>query len=148
MKKKYDRKSPKVFNTSEPEAAYSQFLSNYDIVLSARTGYFFRDLIALSQNIQKKLEDLARIMGVSLRTLQRYAMDKRLSVAQSERLLEVSRLYGHGYQVFDSPGDFHEWMDMANVALGGVSPFSLLDTHAGISMVDDLIGRIEHGVYS
>ncbi len=33
-------------------------------------------------------------------------------------------------------------------ALGNKTPVSLLVSTAGVDMVDDVIGRIEHGVYS
>lgn len=48
-------------------------------------------------------------------------------------------------------GDFDkatDWLSSENNALGGVTPISLLDTDAGAQSVMDLLGRIEHGVYS
>ena len=40
------------------------------------------------------------------------------------------------------------WLATPNTALGGINPESLLGTDRGLKDVEDLLGRIEHGVYS
>ncbi|MDH5603942.1 MAG: DUF2384 domain-containing protein [Cyclobacteriaceae bacterium] len=132
----------------EPEAIYLSGESSISLIGQIRTGFSFKDMLAFSDTIEKGLSDFSTVLQVSLRTLQRYNEDKKLNQPQSERLWELSKLYGHGYSVFDSRGAFNQWMDTPNPLLGGVTPFSLLDTHAGLEMVNNLIGRIEHGVYS
>jgi uncharacterized protein (DUF2384 family) len=39
-------------------------------------------------------------------------------------------------------------MEQENRALGNIRPFELLDTMIGVAEVKNIIGRIEHGVYS
>lgn len=39
-------------------------------------------------------------------------------------------------------------LDEPHLALGGDSPLALADTELGAREVDDLLGRLEHGVYS
>lgn len=40
------------------------------------------------------------------------------------------------------------WLNTPNVALGGEVPAHLLNTPEGLRLVRDVVGRIEHGVYS
>ena len=133
---------------NEPEVVYNTISMPHSVIERVRLGFSFKELMKFSDTINKGLSDFASVLQVSLRTLQRYTEDKKLSRPQSERLLELSALYGHGYQVFGERGAFNNWMDTPNPMLGGVTPFSLLDTHTGAKMVDNLIGRISHGVYS
>jgi len=133
---------------NEPEVVYGHGQILSQVISATRLGFTFDDILKFQKTINKGLAGFAYILQISLRTLQRYTPEKKLNTPQSERLLEVSRMYGHGYEVFGSRKKFNQWMDVPNPALGGVTPFSLLDTRAGLEMVDDLIGRIEHGVLS
>ena len=40
------------------------------------------------------------------------------------------------------------WLSLGNRSLGGVTPLSLLDTDIGAQAVQDVLGRIEYGVFS
>jgi putative toxin-antitoxin system antitoxin component (TIGR02293 family) len=40
------------------------------------------------------------------------------------------------------------WLHTPNRALGGNLPLELLDTDLGSRQVEEVLGRIEHGVYS
>jgi putative toxin-antitoxin system antitoxin component (TIGR02293 family) len=40
------------------------------------------------------------------------------------------------------------WLESRNRALGGAPPLSLLDTDIGTQAAEDVLTRIEYGVYS
>jgi putative toxin-antitoxin system antitoxin component (TIGR02293 family) len=40
------------------------------------------------------------------------------------------------------------WLHTENRALGGQTPLALLDTDLGTRQVEEVLGRIEHGVFS
>lgn len=40
------------------------------------------------------------------------------------------------------------WLNSPNRACGGQSPLALLETDLGCKQVEDILGRIVHGVYS
>ena len=40
------------------------------------------------------------------------------------------------------------WLSSPQRALGGSTPLSLARTEVGAGLVEDLIGRLEHGVFS
>ena len=66
----------------------------------------------------------------------------------SERIYELARLFGLGYEVFDSKDDFKEWLMTPTRPLGNKKPFDLLDSSIGFEMVENEIIRIKYNVYS
>ena len=51
-------------------------------------------------------------------------------------------------EVLGSQEEASRWLDTPNRALGGRTPLELLDTDLGSRQVEDVLGRIAHGVYS
>jgi putative toxin-antitoxin system antitoxin component (TIGR02293 family) len=60
----------------------------------------------------------------------------------------VGRTAAHAEKVFGERAKASRWLHKPNRALGGVSPLSLLDTDLGTREVEQILGRIEYGVYS
>jgi putative toxin-antitoxin system antitoxin component (TIGR02293 family) len=102
----------------------------------------------LLQTMDISLEDMADILHTTDRTLRRYTDATILNTEQSERILELAKLYSYGKLVFDSLPTFKSWMNIPIVALGNKAPMQFLDTSLGINMVTQVLGRIEHGIYS
>ena len=93
-------------------------------------------------------DEMASFLHVSKRTLQRRAPQEALNQEQSERLIELARLYSKGAEVLGGIESFKRWMDTNIVSLGNKKPKDFLDTSIGINFLIDELGRIEHGVYS
>lgn len=93
-------------------------------------------------------DDLSSIFHVSKRTLIRRKPSDPLNPEQTERAIELARLYVRGEEVFDALDNFKEWMNSKILALGNKKPKAFLDTSLGINLVLDELTRIEHGVYS
>ncbi len=93
----------------------------------------------------------AAILGCSERKWSRVrAGDRnlRLSPTESDRLLRTRQLFEHAVRVFDDDKDAGTWLSAPNDALSGESPLALLDTDAGVRLVDDVLTRLEFGVYA
>jgi putative toxin-antitoxin system antitoxin component (TIGR02293 family) len=71
---------------------------------------------------------------------------KRLSPAESDRLYRLARVLQHANRVFETPEGSADWLHTPNAALGDQQPVTLLDTDIGVAQVDEVIGRIEHGI--
>ena len=101
-------------------------------------------------------EALARIIGVSLRTVVRRknvpqkaeSTAKRLSPVESDRLYRFARIVALAEDVFESREDAIEWLNSTQHGLGGAVPISMLQTDAGSREVEELLLRTEHGVIS
>lgn len=94
-------------------------------------------------------QQVAALMGVSPRTLERHQKDnKLLSSVQSDRLLRYARMAARAEQVFEDEQVAKNWLKRPNQALGGETPLSLLDTETGVEQVNQVLTRIEYGIYS
>lgn len=71
-----------------------------------------------------------------------------LSPEQSDRLARVVRAITRAEEALGDSEKATRWMRKENRALGGRRPLDLLASDAGTRMVDRVLGRIEHGVYS
>ena len=91
--------------------------------------------------------ELAYSLGVSERSLLRYPTQKALPAAVSERLLRLHDIYQLG-AVLGGPGEVTAWLRTKNTALGGEAPLRLLDTFAGMQLVEQVLGRLEWGLVS
>ena len=94
------------------------------------------------------LVEMASITHTSDRTLRRYKPQEKLSQEQSERMIELARLYSRGEQVFGSIASFRQWMDTSLLPFGNKKPKDFLDTSIGISMILNELGRIENGIFA
>ncbi len=66
----------------------------------------------------------------------------------SEKLVSLAEVYTRGIDVFGSLPTMLRWLQNPNRAMGGVTPFSLLQSAYGRAEVLNILGRIEWGVYS
>ncbi|MGJ7030353.1 type II RES/Xre toxin-antitoxin system antitoxin [Niabella hirudinis] len=92
--------------------------------------------------------EMARMIHTSDRTLRRYTAAQKLNAEQSERVIELARLYARGVDVFDDLDNFKTWMRVPVDALGAKKPIEFLDTSMGIELLMDELGRIEHGIFA
>jgi putative toxin-antitoxin system antitoxin component (TIGR02293 family) len=173
MKKSKNKLHPLASNElnilNEPYVAYGAILNSMDYRISgllnagfsAKTAGQDLDLISLIRvGISKKsldhliaqigysISDIASVLHVSDRNLRRYEPQEKLNAEQSERLVEMAKLYAKGEDVFGSIDTFNEWMNSEILALGNQTPKSFLDTSLGIQLLMKELSRIEHGVFA
>lgn len=122
--------------------------SESDLIPIIRKGLGKQHLESLMVSTGLTLAAMARILHVSERTMHRYADDTLLNPEISERLLEIARLYAKGQEVFGGLDPFKKWMQEPVQALGSKKPVEYLDTSIGIRLIQDELGRIEHGIFS
>jgi putative toxin-antitoxin system antitoxin component (TIGR02293 family) len=93
--------------------------------------------------------ELSMLLGTSERTLSRRKKEtKLLELPQSDRLYRLARIAALTREVFESDETARRWMRRPNRALGGLTPFEMLDTDIGAQKVNEVLARIEYGVYS
>jgi putative toxin-antitoxin system antitoxin component (TIGR02293 family) len=103
---------------------------------------------SLLKAIRVSQADLARALGIPERTLARRKREGTLNSEESAKLLRLARVVGRANEVFEDSEPALHWLKSPNSALGGKTPFSLLDTDIGAESVLDTLGRIEHGVFA
>lgn len=95
-----------------------------------------------------KREEVGWALGLSSRTLARRKQERRLSPGESDRLFRFVRIAVQVSEVLGGREQASRWLHTPNRALGGQMPLELLDTDLGSRQVEEILGRIEHGVYS
>lgn len=76
----------------------------------------------------------------------RLAENKPLTTTETDRLYRVEKVLARATEVLEDEAAATAWIQHRIRSLGGVTPLSLLDTDAGVDLVMDTLGRIEHGI--
>jgi putative toxin-antitoxin system antitoxin component (TIGR02293 family) len=120
----------------------------HEFIDMIRHGVPRKSMDHLMQSTGITPEEMAAIMHTSERTLRRYEPHKLLNPEQSERIIELARLYSRGEEVLGDKESFKEWMDANVLALGNKKPKTYLDTSLGIELLMEELGKIEQGVFA
>jgi len=105
-------------------------------------------LTNLATYLQLSLNQMAQILPISERTIQRYETAELFDRPISEQILHIARVAARGSQVFGDKMKFLSWLRQPNTALANQTPLDLLKSRFGTDMVLDELGRMEHGVFS
>jgi putative toxin-antitoxin system antitoxin component (TIGR02293 family) len=119
------------------------------IYASVRRGLSYSSFLRFQRNTELPTPVLAELTQIPPRTLARRKQEGRLDPEESDRLVRVARIFGRALELFE--GDVRaarEWLTSEQLALGGLVPLELAKTDVGAREVDDLIGRLEHGIPS
>ena len=119
-----------------------------DVVETLRQGLPISSFESLQSAMDVSAKDLAQTASIAVRTLARRKKEGRLHKDESERLLRISALFDRAVEVLESREDARHWFKTPKRALGGSSPFEYADTEPGAREVEDLLGRLEYGVFS
>ncbi|MEO9869818.1 type II RES/Xre toxin-antitoxin system antitoxin [Ekhidna sp.] len=114
----------------------------------ASEGISKSDFLVIVSDTGLNLTEFSALLPVSKRTIEKTKEKDLLSPAVSDRVLQIASLYQHGNLVLGSSSAFKEWLHSSLISLGGQKPIKFMNNDTGISMINDLLGRIEHGVYS
>lgn len=124
-------------------------LAIFTLIGQARAGLAKAEVRDVSRQLELTVRELAPILDTTERTLaRRLEGTGELGKSESERLLLLRQLAEHGVDVFEDQGKFNRWLRRPLPLLANQSPLDLLDTASGFQVVDELLGRIEYGVYS
>lgn len=124
------------------------FLGAGEVVGRIRAGLPMAEFFALRELLDATGEELAERLGMSRSTWARRKQSGRLSVDESDRLVRYARLFGRAEQVVGASDAARDWLRTANRAFGFIAPLDYASTEAGAREIENLLGRIEHGVFS
>jgi len=123
--------------------------SPYDLIHIATRGVNANVIKNFRIYFNLPRESTAHMLNISEPTLYRWIRaNKNLDRNFSVKLFEIADLFLYGSEVFGSKDNFFKWLNLPNTALGGMEPQELVDIPGGVSKIKDVLGRIEHGVYS
>ena len=120
-----------------------------ELIRQLERGFSFKTLLALESRSGLTLPRLGTVIGIPERTLARRKASGKLTTDESERLLRIAGIFEDAVNLFE--GDVPAamtWLTTPRKALGGRPPLSYARTEPGAREVEDLIGRLEHGIFS
>ncbi len=121
---------------------------NDDFVETVRGGLPYASLEALTRSLGRDVGELGAVVGIPPRTLARRKHQRLLSPVESDRLYRIAYIAHIASATFGGLEPSRVWLSRANRALGGVTPLSLLDTDIGCRQVEDVLSRLNYGIYS
>ncbi|MEH6824871.1 MAG: antitoxin Xre/MbcA/ParS toxin-binding domain-containing protein [Motiliproteus sp.] len=139
-------KSPKVLLnqvTGVPSGDRSKMLINI------RQGLPFSVIETLEQEYGAPRKELADVLSIAISTLTRRKKEGRLHPDESDRVARLARIKDASVAMMQGNDEAAvEWLHSPQELLGNETPMEHISTEMGARDVEDLIGRIRHGVFS
>jgi putative toxin-antitoxin system antitoxin component (TIGR02293 family) len=110
-------------------------------------GFSFDALERLRRALDVPLSRFADLVRIPPRTLARRKEARRLQPDESDRLLRLARIVGLAIQLFEGGlAEARTWLMSSHPALGNQVPLEFAASEVGAREVENLIGRLEHGI--
>jgi putative toxin-antitoxin system antitoxin component (TIGR02293 family) len=120
-----------------------------ELISEVERGFSFDVLRRLSSYMGLNVTVLASVIDLPERTLARRRSSGKFAPEESERLLRISNIFEKAVALFE--GDVVvavKWLTTPKKALNHLPPLLYSRTEVGAREVENLIGRLEHGVFS
>jgi len=112
-----------------------------------RSGLPYQALDRLQKAAGLNQAEIATVVGIPERTIVRRKSEGRLTPTESDRVDRITRLLELATKVLEDEEKARSWLHRPNRGLAGKTPLELLDTDRGVRTVEDILMRIEHGIY-
>ncbi|HKK19512.1 MAG TPA: antitoxin Xre/MbcA/ParS toxin-binding domain-containing protein [Opitutales bacterium] len=131
----------------EAQSAYAE--NPAGMVDRILAGLSVEEFDTLREMLGLSVDQMAGKIGISVATLsRRRAKRQLLDRDHSDRLMRYARLYWQAVDYFEGDAaTARDWLARPARGLAGRSPLEFAETEMGAREVEDLIGRLEHGVY-
>ena len=131
----------KDFMPYKPESAI-------DFINVTSNGISKSAIINLASVLRIPMKNMAALLNLSYKTLGRKKKTDTLDSMTSSLSIEIANTVSKGLSVFEDTDKFNRWLHKENRALNGRVPFELMKTPTGLKLVNQILGRIEEGVYT
>ena len=123
--------------------------SEFDLITAGQKGIAKASVDELANYLGISRKAMAEdIFDLSVKTMERKSPKDKMDRRTSAHALEIAKVVQHAYEVFEDEEKLKHWVNKENKALNGTKPVSLFSTLTGLNMVNDVLGRIEEGIYS
>lgn len=112
-----------------------------------RQGIPYDSIEVISKRLNRPIKSVLTLVGLAQTTYNKKKSEHSLLDSRdSELILLITELLDFGLEVFNNEEEkFQRWLKKSNLALGGNSPESMLDTTTGINEVKFGLNRLEFG---
>lgn len=119
------------------------------LVRKVQEGFPFAAIEKFRKTTNFSIDEIAEWVRIPARTMSRRRVEGRLQPDESDRLLRASVVFEKAVELFE--GDVPaatQWLQTSQPALGDHTPLEFTKTEVGAREVENLIGRLEHGVFT
>lgn len=107
------------------------------------------ELTDLQTSLDLPSERVLSLVGLSKATFhRRKTAGTNLNPLVSDRVVRFALLLSKAITVFGSQDEANQWLKSPQFGLGGAVPLDFAKSEVGAREVENLLGRIEHGVYT
>jgi len=106
---------------------------------------FFDQLV---QNLNISAKMLCGIVSINARTLNRRKTEGKFNREESDRIMRIHLLFQFAKKVLGDNQEAASWLNTPQLALNRQIPLELASTEIGSREVEDLLGQIQHGIFS
>lgn len=131
----------KQFMTNEP-------VSGLDFLNASLNGVSKQSVESLAGVLGIPMKEMAVLLNLSYKTLARKKKTDVLNNLVSSLSIEIANTIAKGLSVFEDVDALNRWLHKENKALNNQKPFDLMNTPTGLKLINQILGRIEEGVYS
>ncbi len=118
------------------------------IVQRVRAGFPFKSVASLQKATNLSWTEISRFVAIPQRTLTRRQREGRLRPDESDRVLRASAIFDMVVELFEGDTEAaRKWLETPQAGLGGETPLDFASTEVGAREVENLVGRLEHGVF-
>ena len=129
--------------------AYDEVQDNAAMAQRVEAGLPVAEVVQFGKQAGFTTDEIAQLIRIPARTYaRRVASKSRLKVPEGERAVRIMRLFDRAKQVFGTNENTRRWFNAKILALGRKTPLEYAQTEPGAREVENVIGRIEHGVFS
>ncbi|MBA2335477.1 MAG: DUF2384 domain-containing protein [Acidobacteriota bacterium] len=121
-----------------------------EFITQVLSGFPFQAMGMLGKKTGLTSAQIRAAIGMSERTLarRRKAAGKKFTIEESDRLVRISRVFALALDLFEGNAEAAKrWMLNPNRAFNE-APMTMIRTEVGSREVENLIGQLEHGVFS
>ncbi|EGQ7918584.1 DUF2384 domain-containing protein [Vibrio parahaemolyticus] len=144
----------KSFKPKQPHKANFWFMLGIEDAETGRTdavhkGFepkVYRNIVERVKLSQNEFQNVTLIPVSTIK--RRLKNDERFNTQESDAIYRLAMLLKLATELFDDEERALEWMKENVYGLGGKRPLDMVSTTVDFEIVKDLIGRLEHGVFS
>jgi len=112
--------------------------------LPSQTVFFLQNLLEAGD------DEYSSTLGVSTKWLSRYRKTPKLhlGIEVSDKLYRIARIYKLAEEILENKASAIKWLHRPQMGLNERVPLELIKTEVGAKEVEELLYRIEYGMYS
>lgn len=119
------------------------------ILHNLKNGLSFDSIDTLADAYDTPRKHIASVLSITASTLNRRKKEGRLQPTESDRVARLARLKDAAVDMMNGDNDAAiQWLKTPLAILGGETPLEHASSELGAREVEDLILRIQHGVFS